>query len=223
MAMNLQSLRDELRNSLGVDSTDFPNARVDELLNRALTELTRKFPFREKETSTNFATIADTPKYTLPVNFDSLIDISIQGPDSLQSTPLNRSTKVNYDASLNATPLASTQDPPIPCEYVRENDCIILWPTPAIAYNVKIRYLKGIADLTDTNSALGLPPEWHEIVLLGATWRGFISMGDYERANASKAHQISLLSSTVPVEATEEFDTHYGGVEVYGYDRGARL
>lgn len=214
--MNLASLRTELRNSLGVDSTDFNDARVDELLNRALWELTEKFPFREKELSTNFPTIAATPKYTMPANFESLIDISVFDPNTSQWTALLRSTKVNYDNSLNTQ---SAAEQGIPCEYVRDNDCIILWPTPDTIYNMKLRYEKTIADLTSVNAALGLPQSWHEIVLLGATWRGFISLGDYDRANAAKAHQISLISSAVPVEAKEEFDTHLGGVEVYGRDR----
>lgn len=215
MGMNINSLRNELRNSLGVDSTDFPNSRVDELLNRALWELTEKFPFREKETSTNFTLIAGTSKYTMPGNFEALLDVTLLDPDYTQWTALIRSTKVNYDNSLNT----NTSQQGMPCEYTRDNDCIIFWPTPDAEYDVKMRYEKTITDLTDNNATLGLPQSWGEIVLLGATWRGFISMGDYERANAAKAHQISLISSSVPVEAKEEFDTHLGGVEVYGRDR----
>lgn len=218
MGMSLTNLRTELRYSLGVDSIDFPNPRVDELLNRALWELTEKFPFRETETSTDFTLLANTAKYTMPGNFEALLDITILDPNTNQWTALLRSTKVNYDSSLNTTvvPVSSAV---IPCEYVRDNDCIIFFPTPVIGYDVKMRYIKSITDLTDNTATLGLPQSWGEIVLLGATWRGFISLGDYERANAAKSHQISLISSSVPVEAKEEFDTHYGGVEVYGRDR----
>jgi hypothetical protein len=221
MGMSLQSLRDSLRSSLGVDSTDLDDPSADSLLNRALWEMTEKFPFREKEISTNFTiTSALGFKYTLPSVFEALLDVAIQDPTSLVYTPLNRMTKVKYD-SVYSTDVNDKLTHTKPTDYVRDNACIIFWPTPDQDYNVKIRFLKTIADLTDAAPDLTLPQSWHEIVLLGATWRGFIQFGDYDRADRAKQHQVSLITSSVPIEAKEEFDTHLGGVEVLG--RGGKL
>lgn len=208
----LQNMRDELRRSLGVDLTDMPDPQADELLNRSLWELTEKFPFREKEFSVTFDTVPAINKYTMPSNFESLLDICILTPNVNEYRVLTRATRVTYDNTQNVT--VDAQD--VPTEYVRDNDAIILFPVPDAIYTIRMRYLKSISDLTDLNSTLGLPRNWHEMVLLGGIWRGFITLGDYERAQASKAHQVSLLQSTVPIEAKEEFDSHISGVEVYG-------
>jgi len=207
-------MRDELRRSLGVDLTDMPDPQADELLNRSLWELTEKFPFREKEFSVTFPTVVAVNKYTMPSNFESLLDICVLDPNTNEYALIVRATRVTYDNMQSVTP----DNQAMPTEYVRDNDAIILYPIPDLAYTIRMRYLKSISDLTDLNSTLGLPRNWHEIVLLGGIWRGFITLGDYERAQASKAHQVSLLQSTVPVEAKEEFDSHISGVEVYGRD-----
>lgn len=221
MGLNLAALRNELRASLGVDADDLPDTSLtrtstDELLNRSLWEVTEKFAFREKEYSTNFvASSAYGNKYTLPGNFEALLNVSVQNPDNQRQYDLVRMTRVTYDAEFNSNvsdQCANGQ----PTGYLRDNDCIIFWPAPDKAYNIKLRYLLTISDLTDANPNLTIPQSWHEIILLGAVWRGFITFGDYDRSERAKQHQLSLIVSSVPVEAKEEFDSHISGVEVMG-------
>ena len=232
MGLSLASLRTELRKSLGVDAVDLPNATqtsptekvgADELLNRSLWEVTEKFAFREKERSVSF-TIDNVlgHKYTLPGVFDALLDVSIESIDgNLVYTPLNRMTRVVYDSLYSANSQDQTKYT-IPTDYVRENDCIIFYPSPNQSYNVKLRFLQTIADLSDSNTSLTIPQSWHEIILLGAVWRGFITFGDMDRADRIKQHQLSLITSSVPVEAKEEFDSHLSGVEVIGRSMNSR-
>ena len=51
MGMDLETLRDELREHVGVDSDDLPDPDADLLLNRSFWELMNKFRFRETECS----------------------------------------------------------------------------------------------------------------------------------------------------------------------------
>jgi len=148
---------------LGVDDTDMPDASTsdkvgtDEFLNRSLWEVTEKFAFREKEVSTNFTiTAALGPKYTLPGSFEALLDVAIQDPISETYHALTRMTKVVYD-SLYSTDTTDTLKFTKPTSYVRDNDCIIFYPTPDASYNVKLRYLLTIADLSDSNTTLTIP------------------------------------------------------------------
>jgi hypothetical protein len=59
-----------------------------------------------------------------------------------------------------------------------------------------------------------IPQEWHELILFGGVWRGYIKLGDYNRANAMKNHQVGLIESTVPVEAKEETDSRDVGLSI---------
>lgn len=215
--MDLATLRSDLRLYLGLDDINLPNIDADRLLNQSLLEIDNKFPFREKELIYEFVTVQGVYSYAIVQDaFESLRTISILAPDAEldagQWTDLERMT---------ATHLGNVQNDIItnqarPCEYLRENANILLWPTPDAIYTIRVRYLCLIAQLVNAGDIPGFPENWHEILLYGACWRGFLKIGDMERVTQFKNQQVALITSTVPVESKEEMDTHFGGAEVYG-------
>lgn len=210
--MTLQEMRDSLRLHLGVDDVDLDDPASDSLLNASLSEIDNKFPFKEKERRLDFTTTIGEYKYQLPTIMDAIRVVSITDPISEDKSVLERMTPYAYEDNTTLdTDLRGE-----PCGYMREQDCIILHPTPDDEYAITIRYLRTLAELLAADDEPALPANWHEILLYGAVWRGFILLGDFNRANQVKAHQVALITSTVPNESKEEFDTHTGGVQVLG-------
>ena len=198
-----------LRKPLGMDEDDLPDEEATLLLNRSYWEIIDKFNFREKEVTATFSTEVGISRYNMPQPFEALKQLSIIDPDSRQHTPLERMTAFEYEMLYNEAETERST----PEKYLREGCFARLWPTPDKVYEMVIKYWTTLADLAADNDP-AIPQVWHEIILYGGVWRGFIDIGDFARANQIKAHQVSLIDSTSPVEAKEEFDTHTGGVEV---------
>jgi hypothetical protein len=95
---------------------------------------------------------------------------------------------------------------------VREGCNVKLWPTPDDVYTITIKYNTVLEDLSDDNASSNLPHQWDEIILYGAVWRGWIKLGDTEKAKEIKGFWTSLFSGLKPVESKEEVDTHYAAL-----------
>ncbi len=224
MTLDITALRRSLREGIGLEGDDtvtLPNADAsdktgaDTYLNRSYWELLDKFPFREKEVIATFSTSVGENFYQVPSPFEALQQVAIEDPNSFKHNPLDRIEKDVFEQKF----VNHVDDRGKPELYFRESNGIRLWRTPDLVYTVTLRYWTVLADLTSSNATPPIPQSWHEIILFGAIWRAFIGMnGDYNRAQAAKAHQVSLLSGASPVEAKETFDSHRAGAEVAGYD-----
>lgn len=208
--LDLQTLRDDLRDHTGTDDTDLPDTKADLMLNRSMWEVMDKFHFREKEVTVTFSTVAGTRLYNMPDPFEAMRLLSIKDPDTNEHKKLKRTTieyyENNYDTDTDA------QD--FPVYYVREGCAVRLLPTPDDAYELTLKYWTTLADLSDSNTAIVIPPSWHEIILFGAVYRGFLSFGDFVRANGMRQQQIGLINSSVPTEAKEEYDSSDAALSV---------
>jgi hypothetical protein len=217
MTLVLADLELELEEHLGLDATDVGQApwtvdRIDLLLNRSFWEIQYKFPFREKELTATFVTVAGTRLYAIPVLFEALRQLSIEDVNDFSHSVLQRTTIYDYEQRFVNDPSGVEQDKPT--HYTREGLGIRLLPTPDRVYTVTIKYQTTLADLSTQNNVPVIPQIWHEVILYGAVWRGFMRLGDYARAQAAKAHQRELMAEIQPVEAKEETDTHLGGLDV---------
>lgn len=212
MSINLTQLRSELRFALGVDSLDLPDADADLLLNRTYWEILEKFHIRETESSTTFNTSVGVREYVLPATFESLRISAIVDPTSSQHIPLLNISIKEYEKLYNEDENYRA----IPEKYFRGNESIILWPTPDDAYKVIIHYRQTLDDLSDDNVNPLLPKSWLEVLIYGATYRGFIKFNDYEKAKPSRDVYVSTLNSMVPQESKEEWDTSKARLQPLG-------
>lgn len=212
MSLSLERMRVKVRKPLGFEEgdPDLTNTDIDELLNISMWEIDNKFPFREKEVTVTFNTVAGTRNYDMPEPFDALISLSIKNEYSNAFGKLERmSTDVyenNYDSDSDSQGA--------PTHYVREGCFARLLPTPDKAYLISMKRLIMIEDITNEKPRFDLPRVWHEIIAFGAIWRGFINLGDIARANQIKNHQVALINTTVPTAAKEERDSRTAGLEV---------
>lgn len=213
MPMDIENMRHRIRKALGLedDDPDLVDDDIDVYLNESYWELQDKFPFREKEKTVRFSTIAGTRSYDMPKPFDSLISLSVQDPTSNQFTKLERMTTDVYESKYDE----DDEEQGIPTHYVREGCFARLWPTPDDAYVVSLKKLITLDDISTQIPEPEIPRAWWEIIRFGGLWRAFIDFGDYARSNQIKGHQVTLINSMVPVASKEERDSREAGVEVW--------
>lgn len=211
--IDLIRMRRRVRKPLGMldeDDTDLLNDDIDEYLNMAYWEVQDKFPFREKERTGTFSTQAGIRNYEMPRPFEAVQSIAVLDPVTKKHVPLDLITASVYEGEYDE----NTSAQGIPQQYLRE-DCFARFiPTPDKAYTIILRRLITLLDLSEANPTIPIPQVWNEILIYGAVWRAFIDFGDLARANAMKAHQVSLINTIVPTEQKELGDTSRAGLEV---------
>lgn len=210
MGLDLDQLREDLRDATGTDEDDLPNTKADRYLNRSYWEIIDKFHFREKEVTVTWPTIIGVRLYNMPEPFEALRKLAIKVPSSNEHLVLDRISIDTYENNYDPDDDSEGQ----PIKYVREGCAVRLLPTPDAVYEITQKYWTVLADLTNDNNTPPIPQSWHEIILFGAIWRAFVAFGDWPRADGAKKHQISLIDSSVPVEAKEEEDSPRAGLEV---------
>lgn len=201
-------MRSELRTHLGVDSSELSDGDADLLIDRSAAELMAKFHFKAMEDKQSIVTVDGTSVYSVPASTDCVEGLYIEDPNSYQHSPIDRITYDFYEQNFVNTTDAEGK----PTHYFRRGDDITLYPTPDDVYNITLYRRKVLGDFSAGGTFFG-PQEWYEIVLYGAVTRGFQRLGDYQRAQASATFQASLVSSTTPTEAKEEYDSHRAGVD----------
>lgn len=213
MTVDITNMRKRVRKAIGLedDDPDLINDDIDNALNEAYWEIQNKFPFREKEKTVTFETIAGTRSYDMPKPYDALQSLAIKDIYGNNFTKLQRMTTDEYENRYDE----DTDSQGLPTHYTRENCFVRLWPTPDQAYTLSMKRLITLEDLSNLVTEPEIPREWWEIIRFGGIWRLFIDFGDYSRASQIKTHQISLINSMVPVQAKEERDSREAGVEVW--------
>lgn|SRR3990167_260358 len=212
MTISTIELEAKLRKHLGDLSTqELPTADAILLLNQSYWEILDKFPFREKEETATISTVIGQRTYPVPNPFEALQMLSVIDPNNGSSSVLIRAGNYEYE-SIRETDSGSNG---MPTKYYREESKIRLWPIPDNVYTMTIKYWTTLDDLVSGNSPL-IPQSWHEIILYGACWRGFLELRDFDAYKEYKQLQVGLITSSVPTEAKEERDSHESGLEVLG-------
>lgn len=202
--LTLQQMRDMVRKRLGVTIQEIDNVSVDLLLNMSFWDLLNRFPFRENETFVPFQTIAGQRLYALPVSFEAIRTLGISTTDTLQHTDLQPMDNDEYEKVFNE----NVDMRAIPERYIRDGNCIKLWPTPDKVYTLTLYYWIQLSDLTDINNNPRIPRNWHEIIVIGAVWRGWIDLNDWTRAQTVREFCENMINGIVPAESKEERDFH---------------
>lgn len=217
MGMDLQTLRDELREHVGVDSDDVDDDAADLLLNRSFWELMNKFRFRETEcTAESILTIGDRfLSLPLPPHlFEALRKISVRNPETLEWDVINRISLTTHEDEASD----DVEDRGPPVGYLREQNGIRIISAGGggvdRAYTIRIKYWQILTDLSDTNTEVPFPQVWDEVLLYGAVWRLYRRLGNHSMGREVRNTQIDLINSTAAVESKEEEDSQLSGVSV---------
>ncbi len=200
----------ELRVNLGnLDIDELSDTDALLLLNRSFWETQNKFKFKEIQAQNTLATVASTATIALPADYVNVEIIGVLNADTKKYEKLTRMSLLEYenwkqtDTNLYARPT----------HYMMRGNNIVLYPTPDKVYSIDMYNKARLQDLSAIGN-LTIPQEWHEIILMGATYRGYIRNGDFERSRSCKSEYLSLIESTVPVETKEQIDSDKAHVEV---------
>lgn len=222
----LEDMRALVRRGLGgLDEMDMPNAEADRLLNMSLWELESKFPFKEKECLTRTPLIVGVGEYMLPNNLDALITVSIvrgrlEGEDLAASNqPPVRYKLIKSGADEESEAQPSSIDTSLqgrPTHYFRRNRVIVVSPTPRTGeWVLELLMWRAVASIIDDPTlTIGLPRNWHELVVEGAIVRGHFFNEDYNLAQQASNFQTSKVRSAVTTDTKEDRDNRYAGVRV---------
>lgn len=198
---------------LGFESDNTPGElerdEIDLYLNRSFWEVMDKFPFREKELTVRFDTIAGERHYNIPQPNEAVRGIYIVDHEN-QHHNLDQITDNIYYELYDS----DMEEWAFPEKYVLENCFVRLWPTPDDIYELVLKRYIILADISDTNSVPDMPQVWHEIIGFGGLWRAYIDRDDSARAYNIKQQQISLINSLTPQPIKElEANTQYAAVK----------
>lgn len=213
MTISTAQLLEELRDHVGVDSADLSDTKGLLLLNRSFWELCSKMHFKEKERTIPLTTQVGVRKYHVPVMLESIEALTFVDPDTGQRTPLERIGTFTYDNEYNSDVTQQAR----PEKYFREEDYIVLSPTPDATYTVELRHKRTLQDLEAAGTP-EIPQEWHEVILMGAVSRAFVKFKDYRSAREAREYQASTGNSLETVTEKEQIDSHRSHFEVEGYD-----
>lgn len=214
MGLNIQQMRDILRNATGQDEDDIDDTTCDLYLNRAFWEVQDAFPFREREKLATFQTIAGVLKYDIPSG-EAIQSLSIMDTtqDTFSHVPLDQIDATDYETRF----IDDEDNRGVPTKFVREGCLIRLWPTPADVYTVQIRRLIVLADLSNLNSVPSIPQVWHEIIAYGGVERRFIDLGDINRAALFRKLKGSMMDEKTSIKSEEkQANTQHAGLNYIG-------
>ena len=211
MPLVLQNLRDDLREAIGYqDDTEFDNTKCDRVLNRSFWEVIEKIPFKEKEKTVQFPTIAGFNLYQVPSDYDAIRSIFwINDLDNIQKQIRRLSPEAQEEMFVDSED--QWGDPEF---YYRENQCLKFWPIPNRELTITLLYWKDLADLDGADSEFPLQKVYYDIVLFGAVYRQALTLKQIPLSNTYRDQQSALLRGLEPKIETEKNDSRYAAVEV---------
>ncbi len=205
MGLSLEDLQEELLSNLGLLEGDLETAELNRLINRSWWEVQTKLNLRQNEAEGSLTLTDGVREYDasdIDADFEAIRHISILNPDGTtydrikQTDYANLADVLETDEGMEATPT----------RYAIWKDQIHFDPTPDQEYTCKILYRAILDDIADTIDA---PREVHEIILLGATYRGWMKLGNYNRSNFVRANQVELINTYLSTESKDQIDNAY--------------
>lgn len=217
MGLSLERMRYWVRKGLGnLDEQDISDDDVDELLNMSLWDLESNYRFEARKKRYSFTLADGQYSYNLSglQRLDAFRSVAyLDGDDNRKR--LKRMTREWLDDEHNQKDSSHFGEPEF---YLREENCLILYPTPGSTQDgnkIELATWTSVASLLEGQvEESGLPRNWDEMVVQGAIHRGHFYNEDYNFARQAVNFQVAQIRSTVPVESKEETNTHEGGLDV---------
>jgi hypothetical protein len=225
MALTLDRMRHLLRKGLGgLDATDLPDDEADELLNMSLWELEDRFDFKEKECLISGPLTEGVREFGLPSSIDAIITVNILRTDEPHTR--RKLIRLSFD-DLSETPEGTTDEEfrGEPLYYTRRNRTLILTPTPDDGgWTLEVLMWRAVQSIVDDpGMTVGLPRNWHELVIEGAVVRGHFYNEDYTLAQQASNFQVTKVRSAVSTNTKEERDNRFARLRVLREDPEDRL
>jgi len=214
--IDVDTLIDELREHLGLSdqATELDDPTALLILNRSWWEFQNKTPLREKEKTVEFDISEVSDFYEVPQPIEAVRTLTIIDPDTLEQTQLIRMSQDFYN-NMSSEDVGIRETP---THYLREKSGFKLYPFPDRTYTLKMFRYITLEDLI-VGGDIDVPQFWHDVILYGGVYRGFMRLNDLNRAEFFRNQQADIMNTSVPTEGEEEADSQLAGLRVVGYDK----
>jgi hypothetical protein len=210
MGLDQSALREELWDATGTTVDDLSTTKVDRFLNLSWWEIQEKLDFREAEGLGTFSTVDGTSEYDIATYMSDSSSTQAVFVQATSETTWSRLTYKDYNTYLQELD-DSADSRSLPEFYSLYGASIFLLPVPDAMYDMKIRYIKTLADLI--SSGFPIPQPWHEIILQGAIARVWQLLGDPNRMSVAFQMRDALVLN-MSTQKIQENVSNMAGISI---------
>ncbi len=182
-----------------IKDTGFSSTDITGFINDTQNDVFNEYTLPFMETTQTYTLVAGTADITngtgLPTNFVQAIDLTLttNGLESL--IPFKNVREVDFE---NPDPTDTTVNPNnIPQYAYKYGTTIRVFPAPAAAYTVTLRYLKKPTLLSAAADVPEIPSEFEELLIVGAAYRVMQVKDNYDKAAILQNKYDELLQKLV--------------------------
>lgn len=193
---SLAAMRAHLKIQLG-GRTDIPDEVYNTWISDAYVDVVTSLDLDESKGSIELVLVAGQPFYLLPSVVSSVQSAALTDPLSIYGgAPLSKTDKSNYRAFEDAF-----GEPKL---FFRENDMLVVYPTPDKAYSISIDFRVRPAPLVDDTDCPFIGPEFHRAILLQARADAFDDLREFDKAGPAENSFTSNMRRRTDREAAED-------------------
>lgn len=197
--LTLAEMRNEVKLLLGNRSTsEIPNSRYDLWINLAEIEIVSAFQFFQTEKSYSFNLVTGVREYPLPSDCLAVYD--------LRDNTLKRKIYRSHYRRFDRTDVEASGDP---THYIRFGNSIFFNFKPSSTNEIELRYCRIIDKMVNDTDVPTIPAPWHECLILGAEFRGWRALGEYDRMVVVKNEYLALVRSRQAEYEIEDSDEEF--------------
>lgn len=190
-----------LRSVLGVDSTDFPDAKAYQYLNMGKWQLEGNLSLPTNTINTSFVTVASQADYTQVFPVDAILTLALQDDDLSELVPLDPISRDVYNAIHSTDP--NLEDKPL--YYLYENYTLTLEPTPSQVFTIKVQRKELLSDISSINTTIQMDNNLQEVLVWLAAEKAFgLEYRDFNSSQRAENTALTKLSMYVSRDAKED-------------------
>lgn len=194
MAYQLSTVRTRVQQR--IRDTGYSSSEIDQAINDTQNDVFNEYLLPQMQTSQNYTLTADVSDITngvgLPANYSEAI--------TLINTTTGQESVIPYkrvDLSDDWNPDQDDQPANYPEYWYFYDNTIRLYPKPAGAYTVKLRYYKKPIELVADEDVPEIPSEHSELLVSGASYRILQVKDNYDQAGIHQNKYDELLQKFV--------------------------
>ena len=158
--------------------------------------INRSFRFPQLETSKTYSTADGTAYIAVPDNALIIREV-------YDTTNNKRLTWIPWQEYIKKTDRTDTSAEANPTKWTRYENSVYLYPTPG-SVNVMTEYYRKIPAVLSGSGTSELDTAWDNPILLLAAYKGFLWMGEYDKAKTMRQEFVDTIGSLMTIYGQEE-------------------
>lgn len=222
MAYQLSDLVTKVQNR--IKDTGFSSTVIKDFINDTQRDIFNEYSLPFMEATQSYTLASGTADITngsgLPSNFTQAIDVSIttSGRESLLMYKDYQEIDQLYPDPTDTAAYSTN----LPMYWYKYGETIKVFPVPNQAYTANLLYLKAPTALSNDSDVPEVPPEFEEILVLGATYRVFQVKDNYDKAGVIENKYNELLQK-LAVRYSQSQGGHANRMRINRYGLGSTV